>query len=253
MRKFCLPQEGKDPYPIGVKRPYRLHPGWPQPSPSFNPRARDGRDVVRERRRVGHERVSIRAPAMGATSLSRGGRGQVQGFNPRARDGRDESAAVSSVESPSFQSARPRWARRRHAVVGGPLGLVSIRAPAMGATGGARAVRRLRYAVSIRAPAVGATALRQHMTVPTCVSIRAPAMGATSTRRWGTAWSSRFNPRARDGRDRDRRSDCVGINTFQSARPRWARRAGAGRGRRAEARFQSARPRWARPMPSESM
>ena len=165
--------------------------------------------------------VSIRAPAMGATPHPVGA----------VRDGRVSIRApamgattrtATAHESCSFQSARPRWARR-----------------------GARAVRRLRYAVSIRAPAMGETGGTPWLKRLAKVSIRAPAMGAT-------AWPHRalpglrcFNPRARDGRDA-RRGQGVGQSpTFQSARPRWAQPATA-LSSSVPSAFQSARPRWAR-------
>jgi len=57
----------------------------------FNPRARGGRDI-HVAVGSGKSRVSIHAPAGGATLLwSRGGRSSLC-FNPRARGGRDDSA-----------------------------------------------------------------------------------------------------------------------------------------------------------------
>jgi len=105
-----------------------------QPSirPSFNPRARVGRDPGRSVFNLSYE-VSIHAPAWGATVLALVQRGQHHGFNPRARVGRDErSGAMDRIRyrfNPRarvgrdcqglripcvrglFQSTRPRGAR----------------------------------------------------------------------------------------------------------------------------------------------
>ena len=54
----------------------------------FNPRARMGRDFERSKARDG-KRVSIRAPAWGATRVFFGKHQKRIGFNPRARMGRD--------------------------------------------------------------------------------------------------------------------------------------------------------------------
>ena len=121
-------------------------------------------------------RVSIRAPARGATehtfgcygmsvfqfALPRGERRFLRpggilrrGFNSRSREGSD---APQLVRLDDF--------------------LVSIRAPARGATCGFPC-RLNRFAVSIRAPARGATFARERGEDGQDVSIRAPARGAT--------------------------------------------------------------------------
>ena len=56
---------------------------------------------------------------------------------------------------------------------------------------------------------------------------------------------TRFNPRARVGRDSDERTTAFQADVFQSTRPRGARR-GPGNGYTAKAAFQSTRPRGAR-------
>ena len=101
---------------------------------SFNPRARVGRDHGIEVVRVS-KRVSIHAPAWGATLGGALGNLLFGGFNPRARVGRDSGAnrkfvaavrvsihapawgatsryVTTSGDPPSFQSTRPRGARR---------------------------------------------------------------------------------------------------------------------------------------------
>ncbi len=122
----------------------------------FNPRARGGRDMT--------NKVWIPACA---------------GFNPRARGGRDQFQRSSLYGKLLFQSTRPR---------------------------GARHVRlwRLKFKelVSIHAPAGGATAKTMGKTSIDCqVSIHAPAGGATSGWKKKKKGEKCFNPRARGGRD----------------------------------------------------
>ena len=120
----------------------------------------------------------------------------------------------------AFQSTRPRGARREPSAEYYPARVVSIHAPARGAT------PRLRPAW------------------PVVVSIHAPARGAT-IQPVGSCNRVCFNPRARAGRDDGRRSWRPATVTFQSTRPRGARR----RRRRlgtCMTVFQSTRPRGAR-------
>ncbi len=86
-------------------------------------------------------RVSIHAPAGGATS-STGRPGRTgRGFDPRARRGRDATQPISMLMMTVFRSTRPQGARpvpagancRRHSV--------SIHAPAGGATGSVHMTR----------------------------------------------------------------------------------------------------------------
>ncbi len=170
--------------------------------------------------------------------------------------------------SGAFQSTRPRGARH---VPGQSFHeyLVSIHAPARGATkgnGGAPVP-----CVSIHAPARGATpprgrrskqilfqSTRPRGARPRCscaapcnriVSIHAPARGATGLHLRTTATHSRFNPRARAGRDSAARKLSGSTSKFQSTRPRGARQM-------AEIKetifgvFQSTRPRGARRRPA---
>ena len=122
------------------------------------------------------------------------------GFNPRAREGRD--AAGAQVH------------HRRG---------VSIHAPARGAT----ALRRpapSRVRVSIHAPARGATLAGGGDVGVVEVSIHAPARGATRSRPARRAPRDGFNPRAREGRDKIKAGIVSHGTSFQSTRPRGARR-----------------------------
>ena len=122
-----------------------------------------------------------------------------------------------------LQAPRPRGARRQPRLQPHRHGVVSIHAPARGATLNTHLIVPTLIAVSIHAPARGAAGRVQlRHVVPAAVSIHAPARGATSARP-PCAWrSQRFNPRARAGRDRSRRK-------VRAAASRFNPRARAGR------------------------
>ncbi len=101
--------------------------------------------------------VSIHAPAWGATALERSAVDNNGCFNPRARVGRDSAVPVPGSISYSFQSTRPRGARPLKKIGDGIFAIVSIHAPAWGATNGGRREHNASD-VSIHAPAWGATA-----------------------------------------------------------------------------------------------
>src|SRR5579883_2208493 len=166
-----------------------------------------------------------------------------------------------------FQSAPPHWGRRgtRVPVEGGRV--VSIRAPALGATGmlgtattvilvsirapalGATLANACfgdTNAVSIRAPALGATLGWTGNSRPSQVSIRAPALGATASIRYWHHWQMRFNPRPRTGGDivRDGADERrAGFNP----RPRTGGDRNSKPPLPVPAQFQSAPPHWGRP------
>ena len=168
-------------------------------------------------------RVSIRAPTRGATAGTLTPSTVRTRFNPRAHEGRDGSATGDATVAWTFQSARPRGARRRPPVVGDALPAVSIRAPTRGATRHDPRPRRLDR-----------------------VSIRAPTRGATRARSSRSTAATRFNPRAHEGRDRDKSCSALRCPRFQSARPRGARPRRALITASCSRMFQSARPRGAR-------
>jgi len=145
---------------------------------SFNPRARVGRDKGLQPHITGR-----------------------LGFNPRARVGRDQPPLVPEYPEPPFQSTRPRGARLKERQFPITAKIVSIHAPAWGATGDVfEAIGGV--VVSIHAPAWGATwphfaRVRVHIEFQSTrprgarlrllkllrwskdVSIHAPAWGAT--------------------------------------------------------------------------
>ena len=123
-------------------------------------------------------------------------------FNPRARAGRDREKIGITEEQKKFQSTRPRgarpvlrWAASLHPVV-------SIHAPARGATSDGSQGQR-RDAVSIHAPARGATRIFTRLSRDrTCFNPRARA-GRDTDPHYVSSLVRSFNPRARAGRDVD--------------------------------------------------
>ena len=167
---------------------------------SFNPRAREGRDI----RGIVHSIIHC-------------------SFNPRAREGRDKLPSAIGHDLHKFQSTRPRRARLVRSQCGHAKQRVSIHAPAKGATAEYIEEYGALGAVSIHAPAKGATERRAFWDSLTPVSIHAPAKGATWLLQCLHPLFRRFNPRAREGRDGSRVFAHTQDNEFQSTRPRRAR------------------------------
>jgi len=196
-------------------------------------------------------KVSIHAPARGATDLSGGSGAAARRFNPRPRAGGDRTPRAPTAPSIRFQSTPPRGGRRPGFGfrVTGPT-TVSIHAPARGATTGHRPTPEdTVYSFNPRPraggdddrrkslgfngdsfnprPRAGGDDLRpvrsgRHGTV----SIHAPARGATTTGNT-VIWPScdGFNPRPRAGGDDPSMSPSRTVGwTFQSTPPRGGRR-----------------------------
>ena len=150
------------------------------PTPrSFNPRTRVGCDITTRDIEAVVEKVSIHAPAWGATSgwgsagsspamfqstHPRGVRRGRQGaaalrpacFNPRTRVGCDVDGQSLSSSGARFQSTHPRGVRHERKLGIPRKELVSIHAPAWGATTDKLLILGQLW-VSIHAPAWGAT------------------------------------------------------------------------------------------------
>ena len=101
----------------------------------FNPRSREGSDLRR------------RCKSCPDTH-----------FNPRSREGSDFAATASDYQFRIFQSTLPRRERREHLRCPAYPAIISIHAPAKGATLARLRGLRLRL-ISIHAPAKGATSL----------------------------------------------------------------------------------------------
>ena len=144
--------------------------------------------------------VSIHAPARGATSQPRIHSIFPAGFNPRARTGRDLGKTSSANRLRLFQSTRPHGARL-HEVDDGVLhAIVSIHAPARGATRRSGTRPKPPPFQSTR-PHGARQGLPWRQAKHRGVSIHAPARGATCPGQFFDACQARFNPRARTGRD----------------------------------------------------
>ena len=144
---------------------------------SFNPRARVGRDECQQCAASTHGSFNPRA-RVGRDAQAPATAGGLSSFNPRARVGRDSAAPSGGPHDVPFQSTRPRGARPQSLFLLHCLVLVSIHAPAWGATSTHRKWHG-RSHVSIHAPAWGATPRSVVVLRRLVVSIHAPAWGAT--------------------------------------------------------------------------
>ena len=169
----------------------------------FNPRAREGRDDKRGLRQFFPREVSIHAPARGATCVRLHLTLHVRRFNPRAREGRDSLDIQNIIVERSF-NPRAREGRDYSRDIES-LGkrVVSIHAPARGATKFSRSLTlRLYKFQSTRPRGARRTSTADSLSIrrfqstrprgarltffvttsPTSpVSIHAPARGATET------------------------------------------------------------------------
>ena len=121
-------------------------------------------------------------------------------FNPRTRVGGDVTVLRGYAIINKFQSTHPRGVRPALFADGHVAVMVSIHAPAWGATPLAFTSLGI-FLVSIHAPAWGATKGRQRCSRSRYVSIHAPAWGATASSCAAVPTASCFNPRTRVGCD----------------------------------------------------
>ena len=105
-----------------------------------------------------------------------------------------------------FQSTHPRRVRRDNSMTEVDFKVISIHAPAKGATRFIK-LEKMVYVISIHAPAKGATFLTRNIKYQTYISIHAPAKGATFVSKIKRNFNSYFNPRTRKGCD-------IGFSTF---------------------------------------
>ena len=184
---------------VSIHAPARgatLRQGATQRGKSFNPRSREGSDssrssspsVTRFQSTLprGERHPLSAAPPLYPLFQSTLPRGErlaqqselfpVSGFNPRSREGSDRKSQAPRRRR-RFQSTLPRGERPVSLQEKMKDLLVSIHAPARGATRAAGAAERV-YRVSIHAPARGATSTSRHRRC-----------------------SPSFNPRSREGSD----------------------------------------------------
>ena len=165
--------------------------------------------------------VSIHAPARGATSRGRGRPPARCGFNSRAREGRDLFLPGARHRGRCFNS---RAREGRDTKTGIPR-----RSPrcfnsrAREGRDGRRAERGRCGLVSIHAPARGATRIRETGVVERSFNSRAREGRDWNGSNWEDYWKG-FNSRAREGRDMSGIVKSVNVDKFQFTRPRGARR-----------------------------
>ncbi len=196
-------------YPAGYYDPFQF----------TRPRGARQASIDKAKNRV---KVSIHAPAWGATT--RGGiqHHNQQRFNSRARVGRDLKAMSCLPRMDTFQFTRPRGARRAASMTSCRKMMFQFTRPR-----GARRSRGIRCAIvqgrfNSRAR-VGRDSLRRAYLPHRAVSIHAPAWGATAGCATSTLAILRFNSRARVGRDGAASMTSCRKMMFQFTRPRGAR------------------------------
>ena len=144
----------------------------------FDPRPREGGDRHKHRSILADRlRVSIHAPAKGATSHSASRSISMLFRSTPPRRGRPVTGH-KTLTMVQFRSTPPRRGRRPPRQCHPICHMVSIHAPAKGATR-YRPKGRAPSEVSIHAPAKGATTAPPSSGVTRAVSIHAPAKGAT--------------------------------------------------------------------------
>ena len=144
----------------------------------FNPRSREGSDEPTFSKISPICRISIHAPAKGATRELEEYLPTICNFNPRSREGSDISSSYFLRYSRQFQSTLPRRERLRSVLELFLSHMISIHAPAKGATSSLPQKTRGNK-ISIHAPAKGATAFKFCFQAIPIISIHAPAKGAT--------------------------------------------------------------------------
>ena len=163
----------------------------------FNPRSRARSDLDGRGGLTMSLRVSIHAPARGATRPSGTFRPGKRCFNPRSRARSDGGDGTGPLIKSMFQSTLPREERQKPPSRAAGMRGVSIHAPARGATGVRRQVERIGE-----------------------VSIHAPARGATRRHALRAAHARCFNPRSRARSDVHCRRPWPPFDVFQSTLPR---------------------------------
>ena len=217
----------------------------PWSSSGFNPRPREGSDVVPSPSSLAPIRFNPR-PREGSDVPRWASSPAAASFNPRPREGSDGMLGRRRSHLPAFQSTPPR---RERLVLGHGAAqqlAVSIHAPAKGATRGRppRPTPTGFQSTPPRRERLGRFALGDGRHP---VSIHAPAKGATSSGFTSRASARSFNPRPREGSDVQRIGDAGVCWRFQSTPPR-RERPPSGMSRLTPERFQSTPPRRERPL-----
>ena len=170
-------------------------------------------------------------------------------FNPRSREGSDSAKSVNVTLSIEFQSTLPRGERQTQIVDQEISTIISIHAPARGATQYQpsklffllrfqstlpRGERRISVVLMSAASLFQSTLPRgerhdnmQYLCNEYNISIHAPARGATFYGNGKPVYEkSDFNPRSREGSDQIGENHRVHATKFQSTLPRGERQYG---------------------------
>ena len=192
-------------------------------SSGFNPRSRVGSDTRRRARRVGHRRVSIHAPAWGATHTGTAGE-CPNGFQSTLPRGERLLMGMDCCYITEFQSTLPRGER-----------------PHVGCTS------RKHENVSIHAPAWGATST-DGRTLPYTAQVFQSTLPRGERRRDAALFPdiAKFQSTLPRGERLDSKVSPACPSRFQSTLPRGERRSGEYRDQPL-AKFQSTLPRGERP------
>ena len=132
--------------------------------------------------------VSIHAPAWGATPMLRVVSSCAPSFNPRTRVGCDLRPGFGGILPYTFQSTHPRGVRHHHDSNDVAVFLVSIHAPAWGATGTTVKITLCAICFNPRTRVGCDGSLLTASVISTTVSIHAPAWGATRSTSVHLGW-----------------------------------------------------------------
>ena len=100
----------------------------------FNPRSREGSDGQKQYHPARSKNFNPRSRE-GSDDYRRGGSARPAYFNPRSREGSDTGLIAVGRDRTLFQSTLPRRERRYALVESDSMSVISIHAPAKGATG----------------------------------------------------------------------------------------------------------------------
>ena len=191
---------------------------------NFNPRSRKGSDSDEIQSQHEISEISIHAPARGATRIGVCTRAVPSDFNPRSRKGSDHYIPDNFILRKNFNPRSRKGSDASNSCNKHVVLLISIHAPARGATRTASFLKftllhfnpRSRKGSDTHRKMMMVTLMIFQSTLPqgerlndkttldgiADISIHAPARGATSARRKPARNTDDFNPRSRKGSDK---------------------------------------------------
>ena len=144
-------------------------------------------------------KISIHAPAKGATFCGNSAVHGTRNFNPRSREGSDVFPCYPFPIKKRFQSTLPR--RERPSAFVGCCFAFDFNPRSREGSDNSRGFVSYTRLISIHAPAKGATQYQWVGMTVFVISIHAPAKGATAAEHWSVDKILHFNPRSREGSD----------------------------------------------------